>query len=104
MGNIRQGKARAGGPENLEKLHHMYHRLLQQYRHQGSLVVLAGRKWKEGERRRSLDRGKHQSTMYHVPFLREEFALMVENGQCVVVLYLVDKELMGLRIVPLGVK
>ena len=42
--------------------------------------------------------------MYHVPFLREEFALMVENGQCVVVLYLVDKELMGLRIVPLGVK
>ena len=42
--------------------------------------------------------------MVHIPFLQEDFALMVRKGQWVVFPYLVDKDLPGLRFSPLGVK
>ena len=38
----------------------------------------------EGERQAELKRGPHQSATEHTPFLREEFASMVEKGQWVV--------------------
>ena len=47
----------------------------------GGCVVLLRQWWKEGQRRPVLDRGSHKSTMVHVPFLQEEFALMVGKGQ-----------------------
>ena len=42
--------------------------------------------------------------MEKVPFLREEFASMVEKGQWVVLLYSVAKDLPGLRMIPPGAK
>ena len=54
----------------------------------------------EEDRQQALDRGQHQSNMAHAHFLREEFALMVEKGQWVVLPYLVSKELPGIRLRP----
>ena len=67
-------------------------------------MTLAGMECFEEERRRALNRGTNQYTMAHIVFLREEFALMVEKGQWVVLNYSVAKELPGLRIIPTGVK
>ena len=51
----------------------------------------------EGERLAALKRGPHQSATEHAPFLREEFASMVEKGQWVVLPYSVAKRLPGIR-------
>ena len=52
----------------------------------------------------ALDRGPQQYTMVHVPFLWEEFALMVGKGQWVVFPYSIANELPGLRTIFPGVK
>ena len=67
-------------------------------------MVLARREWIEEERRKALDRGLHQFTMEHVPFLSEEFALMVRKGQWVVLPYLAAKDLLGIKLSLPGVK
>ena len=51
------------------------------------MVLLEGREWTDEERRKALYRGQHQSTIAHVPFMREEFTSMMGKGQCVVMLY-----------------
>ena len=61
-------------------------------------------KWLEEERQAALKRRPHQSTTEHAPFLREEFASMVEKGQWFVLPYSVAKRLPGLRLIPPGVK
>ena len=67
-------------------------------------MVLAGRECTEEDLWQVLDRELYQSMMDHGPFLREDFALMVGKGKWVVIPYLVDMELPGLRMIPLGVK
>ena len=71
---------------------------------QGGPVVLAGQWWTEGKKRVALDRGPHQYTMAHVPFLWEEFASMVGKVQWVVLAYSVAKDLQGLSLIPSRVK
>ena len=78
--------------------------LLRQYKNRGAPVVLTTREWPEGERLAALKRGPHQSATEHAPFIREEFASMVEKGTWVVLPYLVAKRLSGLRLSPPGVK
>ena len=52
----------------------------------------------------ALKRGPHKSATKHAPFLREEFASMVEKGQWVVIPYSVAKRLPRLRLSLPGVK
>ena len=56
-------------------------------------MVITARKWVEAERRQLLDSGINQSTMAHVPFLREYSNTIVVKGHWVVMPYSVDKEL-----------
>ena len=51
-----------------------------------------------------MKRVPHRSSKEHTPFLREEFASMLEKGQWVVLPYSVAKGLPGLRLIPPGVK
>ena len=67
-------------------------------------MVLAVMKWMEEKRHKYFDHGPHQSTMAHVPFLREYFSSMVGKGQWVVLPHLVAKDLLGLRLIPPRVK
>ena len=60
--------------------------------------------WSEGERLAAFKRGPHKSATKHAPFLREEFASMVEKGKWVVLPYSVAKRLPGLRLSPPGMK
>ena len=89
---------------NLVGVDHLACRLLRQYRHRGTPVFFLGHRWMEGQGRVALERGPHQSTMAHVPFLWEDFASMVGKVQWVVFPYSVAKEIQGLRLSPLGVK
>ena len=93
-----------GNVLGLGDVDHPDRRLLRQYCHRGGPVVLSGKKWTEGQRRAALERGTHKLTLEHVPFLWEEFDLMVEKGQSVVFTYSVAKEIPGLRLRPPGVK
>ena len=78
--------------------------LLRQYWHRESPVDLSGRWWTEVQQIAALYRVPHQYKMVHVPFLRDKFALMVGKGKWVVLPYLVDKDLPGLRLIPPGVE
>ena len=51
-----------------------------------------------------LKRGPHKSATKHAPFLREEFASMVEKGYWMMLPYSVAKRLPGFRLSPPGVK
>ena len=77
--------------------------LLQQYKICGAPVVLMMGESTEEERLEALALLPHKSAIKHAEFLREEFASMVEKGQCMVLPYLVDKRLPGLRLSPLRV-
>ena len=79
--NLRRGR---GNFSDLGGLDHPACRLLRQYWHRGPPVVSSRKWWTEGQWRAALDRGPHQSTMAHVPFLREDFASMVGKGKWVV--------------------
>ena len=63
-----------------------------------------GQRLTEGNHIVALDRVLNQSTMSHIPLLREDFAFVVGKGQWVVLPYSVAKELPGLRLILLGVK
>ena len=67
-------------------------------------MILEGREWIEEKHRQVLDRGTHQSMVFHVSFLREEFTLVVGEEQWVVLPYLVAKELLELMLSQPGVK
>ena len=67
-------------------------------------MVLMSRSWTEGEHQAALKQGPHRSATEHIIFLPEEFALMIEKGQWVLLPYLVAKGLLGLRLSPPGVK
>ena len=69
---------------SLADVKHPARRLLRQYKHRGAPVVLMLVSWTEGERQAALKRGPHRSATEHTLFLREEFALMIEKGQWVV--------------------
>ena len=58
----------------------------------------------EGEQLADLAWGPHKSVIENAPFIHEEFASMVEKGQWMVIPYLVAKRLLGLRLIPPGVK
>ena len=73
-----------GDLTKLEKSHQPALHLLRQYRHMGSPVIIAGREWTEEEQQKDLDCEPNQSTMDHIPFMREEFALIVLKGLWVV--------------------
>ena len=83
---------------------HPARRLLQQYKHRGAPVVLMSVEWSDEERLVALQKGPHQSATEHSPFIREEFASMVEKGQWVVPPYSVAKRLPGPRLRPTGMK
>ena len=93
-----------GDFSSLLEANHPARRLLRQYNHRGAPVVLMTGSWTEGERQAALKRGPHRSAKEHTPFLREEFASMVENRQWVVLPYSVAKGLPGLRLSPPSVK
>ena len=97
----RQGR---GDFASLSEVKHPARRLLRQYKHRGASVVLMMGKWSEEERQAALKRGPHRSATEHAPFLREEFASIVEKGRWVVLPYSVAKRLPGLRLIPPGVK
>ena len=97
---LRQGR---GDFASLSEVKHPARRSLRQYKHRGAPVVLMTGSWTEGERQVALNRGPHRSSTEHTPFLREEFASMVEKGQWVVLPYSVAKRLPGLRLSPPGV-
>ena len=67
-------------------------------------MVFSGQRWTEGQWIEALDRVPHKSTLAHVPFLQEEFDLIVVKEQWVIFPYSVTKELQGIRLRPLGVK
>ena len=83
---------------------HPSQRLLRQYKYCGAPVVLMTGEWTEGERLAALKRGPHKSATKHAPFIRKEFASMVEKGQWTVLPYSVAKRLPGIRLSPPGVK
>ena len=58
-----------------------------------------GREWTEDEYWQTLDCGPHESTMSHVLFLWEEFASLLGEVQWGLLMYLVDKNLPGLRLI-----
>ena len=78
----RQGR---GDFASLSEVKHPARRLLRQYKHRCVLVVLMMGKWTEGEHQAALKRGPNRSAIEHAPFICEEFASMVEKGQCVVI-------------------
>ena len=57
-----------------------------------------------GGRRKYLDCGPYKSMMAHVPFLCEDFSLIVVKGQRVLLPYLVCNDLPVLRLIPPEVK
>ena len=75
---------------------HLAQRLLQKYKHCGVPVVLMTGEWTEEERLAALALRIHKYAIEHAPFLRKEFALMVEKG----LPYLVAKRLLGLMLSP----
>ena len=85
-------------------MEHLTRRLLRQYKHRGAPVVLMTGGWTEEELLAALKQGPHKSATEHAPFLREEFASMVEKGQWTVLPCSVAKQLHGLRLIPSGVK
>ena len=85
-------------------MEHLLQRLLRQYKHRSAPVVMMTEEWTEGERLAALARGPHKSDIEHAPFLREEFASMLDKGQWTVLPYSVAKLLLGLRLSPPGVK
>ena len=89
---------------SLSEVKHPARRLLRQCKHHGTPIVLMTGSWEEGERQAALKRGPHRPAKEHAPFLREEFASMVEKGQWVVLPYSVAKGLPGLRLSSPGVK
>ena len=89
---------------SLSEVNNSARRLLRQYKHRGAPVVLMAGEWSEGERLAALKRGPHKYSTEHAPFLCEDFALMVEKGQWVVLPYLVAKRLPGLRLSLPGMK
>ena len=93
-----------GNFASLFEVKHPARRLLIQYKHRGAPVVLVTGSWMEGERQAALKRVPHRSAKEHTPFLREEFASMVEKRKWVVLPYWVAKGLPGLSLVPPGVK
>ena len=95
-----QRRRGCGDFSSLANVQHPVRRLLRKYKHRGAPVVLMSGSWTEGERQAALKRGPHRSAKEHTLFLREEFALMIEKGQWVVLPYLVAKGLPGLRLSP----
>ena len=83
----------SGDFASLSEVEHQARRLLHQYKHCGAPVMMMTGEWTEGERLAALKRGPHNSSTEHAPFLREEFASMVEKGQLTVISYLVAKRL-----------
>ena len=83
---------------------HPSRRILRQYQQWGEPVVLLGKKLTEGQRREDLGRGPQKLVLDHIPFLWEEVSSMIEKGQLVVLPYLVANDLLGLRLIPPGVK
>ena len=65
---------------------------------------MVGKEWTEDQRVAALQRGPHKSALEQTPFLRREFASMVAKGQWVVLPYSVAQRLLGLRLIPPGVK
>ena len=99
----RQRRGR-GDFASLAEVKHLARRLLRQYKHRDAPVVLMTGSLTEGEIQAALKSGPHRSATEHTPFLREEFASMVEKGKWVVLPYLVAKGQPGLRLSPPGVK
>ena len=66
---------------DLSAVKHPARRLLRQYKHRGAPVILSAGRWTEEDRQAALARGPHRSAEEHAPFLRKEFASMVEKGQ-----------------------
>ena len=66
--------------------------------------MLSGRRWIEEERWAVLSRSPHGVAVKHVPFLRQEFASIVEKGKWAVLFYLVAKRLPRLRLSSPSVK
>ena len=85
-----------GDSDSLSAVEHLLQRLLRQYKHRSAPVVMMTEEWTEGERLAALARGPHKSDIEHAPFLREEFASMLDKGQWTVLLYSVAKLLLGL--------
>ena len=81
-------------------LNHPARHLLSQYRHRGAPVVLSEHRCRYGQRRASLERVPHKSTMARVLFLKENFPSVVGKGQWVILPYLVDNEIPGLSLIP----
>ena len=79
-------------------------RLLRQCKHRGGTVILSGKEWTYEQWIGALDIGPNQSMTAHIPFLRENFPLMVGKLNWLVMHYLVYKELPGLSLIPTGVK
>ena len=73
----------------MSEVAHPARRLLRQYKHRGAPVVLSTGPWEESDRLAALARGPHRSAEEHAPFLRKEFASMVEKGPRAVLPYLV---------------
>ena len=57
----------------------------------------------EGKHRADLESVPHKFTMANVPLFWEAFDLMVGKAQWFFLQYLVDKELLKLSLIPLGV-
>ena len=69
---------------SLSEVKHLARSLLRQYKHHGAPVVMMTGKLLEEKLQAALKRGPHRSATEHTPFLREEFASMIEKGQWVV--------------------
>ena len=89
---------------SLSAVEHLARHLLRKCKHRGAPVVVMTGEWTEGEDLAALAREPHKSTTKHAPFLRKEFASMVDKGQWTVLPYSVVKRLPGLRLSLPGVK
>ena len=85
---------------SLSAVEHLARQLLRQYKPCSAVVMLLTGEWMEEERLEALALGPCKSAIEHDPFLRKEFALMVEKWQWTVIPYLVAKLLLVLRLSP----
>ena len=77
--------------------------LLQRLRKAGAPALQSTKPWTVEELDAAVTRGPHGSTAAHAPFLRGEFADMVEAGQWLIVPYRCVRNLPNLRLSPTGV-
>lgn len=88
--------------DTVQTLPHPAAPLLQLLREEGAPVDVRDPLWTPAQLLEKLQRGPHKSAIDHAEFVRDEMATFVEKGFWTVLPFALVKDLLGLRLSPLG--